>query len=407
MATPPLRAGIGYSELFDSAQAAAAATRAALADGQLDGCDLLLLFATAEHTAAALLAGARGVVGERVPVVGGGAVGAVTHQQLGYGGSQVAVAALRLTGVSAQLLAEGGLDSDTTATGQRLGQRLRAAALPPATPLLLLYDSVRSFQGRPELNMAAPLLAGLEQGYGAPLPPLAGVGLIGDIAGRPAGQWNGASSVRQQAVVLALTGAGLHMESIILHGCAPASGYHTITRAEGPVVLEIDQRPALERVMELLGSSGLSAADLPFFLTLGVNVGDRWAAFDEANYQNRLCLAVDQQRNGLVMFEPDLIAGSQVQLMHRRFDLDYIPPRVAALRAACADRQPLFALYINCAGRAAAYSGLAAEDADAVRRALGPEIPLLGIYSGVEIAPLRGRPHPLDWTGVLCLFSAP
>ena len=33
------------------------------------------------------------------------------------------------------------------------------------------------------------------------------------------------------------------------------------------------------------------------------------------------------------------------------------------------------------------------------------EVPLLGFYSGVEIAPLMGRAQPLDWTGVLTLFA--
>jgi hypothetical protein len=36
---------------------------------------------------------------------------------------------------------------------------------------------------------------------------------------------------------------------------------------------------------------------------------------------------------------------------------------------------------------------------------LGDKIPLLGIYSGVEIARVGGDLQPLDWTGVLCIFS--
>ena len=33
--------------------------------------------------------------------------------------------------------------------------------------------------------------------------------------------------------------------------------------------------------------------------------------------------------------------------------------------------------------------------------------PILGIYTGVEIASIMGRPRGLDWTGVFCLFSVP
>jgi small ligand-binding sensory domain FIST len=66
----------------------------------------------------------------------------------------------------------------------------------------------------------------------------------------------------------------------------------------------------------------------------------------------------------------------------------------------------VLAFYIDCAGRAAAYCGLDAEEADEVRKAVPPSVPLLGVYSGVEIAPIGGRAQALDWTGVLCVFSS-
>jgi hypothetical protein len=32
-------------------------------------------------------------------------------------------------------------------------------------------------------------------------------------------------------------------------------------------------------------------------------------------------------------------------------------------------------------------------------------MPLLGMYSMIEIAQVAGEVQPLDWTGVLCVFS--
>jgi hypothetical protein len=32
-------------------------------------------------------------------------------------------------------------------------------------------------------------------------------------------------------------------------------------------------------------------------------------------------------------------------------------------------------------------------------------VPLLGFYSGVEVAPVRGASRGLDWTGVLLLLG--
>ncbi|MDR1920541.1 MAG: FIST C-terminal domain-containing protein, partial [Candidatus Adiutrix sp.] len=70
-------------------------------------------------------------------------------------------------------------------------------------------------------------------------------------------------------------------------------------------------------------------------------------------------------------------------------------------------RKPVFAFYVNCAGRAAGYAGTDLEDALTVQRVVAGRAPLMGIYSGVEIAPVKGKSRGLDWTGVFCLFSVP
>jgi hypothetical protein len=45
---------------------------------------------------------------------------------------------------------------------------------------------------------------------------------------------------------------GVRMDTIIMHGCKPSGRYHTITKADGPMVLEIDGRPALEVLADMI-----------------------------------------------------------------------------------------------------------------------------------------------------------
>ncbi len=67
---------------------------------------------------------------------------------------------------------------------------------------------------------------------------------------------------------------------------------------------------------------------------------------------------------------------------------------------------PFFALYFDCAGRNARFSDTLEEEASEIVAALNRhQIPLLGFYSGVEVAPLLGRSRGLDWTGVLTVFA--
>ncbi|MDR3300480.1 MAG: diguanylate cyclase [Candidatus Accumulibacter sp.] len=142
-----------------------------------------------------------------------------------------------------------------------------------------------------------------------------------------------------------------------------------------------------------------------FFLIFGINHGERWGEFDEENYASRLCLGLDVARGGIVMFEPDMDEGTEFQIMFRSLDPHYMKPKIEALFDRLDGREPVFAMYIDCAGRCAGYGGIDIEDANVLQKTVGTRVPLLGIYSGVEIASIGGRPRGLDWTGVLCLFS--
>jgi class 3 adenylate cyclase len=67
-----------------------------------------------------------------------------------------------------------------------------------------------------------------------------------------------------------------------MHGTKPSSGYHTITQAEENLVLEIDGKPAIEVMANLLGPESFQSwVDYPFFVTFGVNRGDKFGQFQE------------------------------------------------------------------------------------------------------------------------------
>ena len=105
------------------------------------------------------------------------------------------------------------------------------------------------------------------------------------------------------------------------------------------------------------------------------------------------------------MFEQDLKTGSEIQLMRRSIDFGYMRKFVQELLARVENRKPFFALYIDCAGRTSSYSGTEGEEAVEIQKEIGDKVPLLGMYSGTEIAKVGSVMQPLDWTGVLSIFS--
>jgi hypothetical protein len=397
------RAGVGFSENPDSEAAAAEAARAAMDRAGVERCNLALLFSTAKHDQGRVLRTVRSIVGAEAKIVGGGAGGAITNDRLGYEGCQVGVAVISSDSVDARTFIQPGLASGEFETGRLLGRQLREACLGGEHNLLLMYESVKSSTpGGPMLNMGTPLL----EGIGASLetwPPVIGMGLHGDPRWKPGLQYFDDRLESQSALAVILSGA-VRMSTVVISNLRPMSTYREVTAAEGPAVLEIEGRPALE-VMEDLVGPDLRWEDYPLTITLGVNSGDRFGDFREEDYANYLCVAVDRERRALIMSDTYLRPGTQVQLMRRHINFQEIRRRAEALVAKVQGRHPFLALYIDCAGRASSYVGTDREEAEEIQQAIGPDLPLLGVYSGSEIARVGASVQRLNHAGILTIFS--
>ncbi len=403
---PGLSPGLGHARHADAFAAGRSAARQALAalpDGKPAWA---LCFAGGQHDADELLRGLRSELGE-LPVLGGCGTGVIHGGGAGCSGYECGLLLFPQGLAPAALLCVDGLDEDETAAGRRLGAGLRELALPPEASVLLLYDSIRSAPP-PVLHLGSRLLDGICEGLGATQPQLWGAGTLADMNLSGSYVFDGQRARRHVAVAVVLP-LQLQGHLAIMHGCLPASDFLEITRIEGPRVLELDGRPALQVVEERLGmprAELLARRPLPA-LTLGEKHAPAFSPFSEGQYVNRLVVALDPVEESLVLFEADFRAGSRVQLMA------YEPWRMIEsareqTRALLADLPAggaAFALYIDCAGRSTAFSGMEADETTPVRQQLEGLCPLLGLYSGVEIAPFLGRARPLDWTGVLAVFT--
>lgn len=396
---------VGYSEHPNSALAGKNAAREALEkSARTDPCDLVLLFCTARHDLTAVREEVSRETGNSSSIFGGGATGIITNEHYGYGGDQVGVACVWLDGSDFFSICEDGLAGSAKDAGARLAAKLAEKDISKHRPILLFYDSIKRAAGGNTLVSATRLLEGMER-YLDYLPDIKGAGLQGDHIFTPTEMFIGDRMDTEHAMVLGFSD-DIAIDSVIVHGCRPSSNYFTVTGADEQAILEIDGVPALDFMDNLLGSE-LTPEEYPFFLILGINHGEANEPYDEKNYASRLCQGIDPGRRAIIMFEPDMVEGTRFQIMHRTIQLDYILPSVKGLLDSIEDegREPFFALYINCAGRAAGLGGADLEDALVVQNVTKNRFPLFGIYTGVEIARLGGKPRSLDWTGVFCVFS--
>ena len=214
----------------------------------------------------------RSVLGLAPRLAGGYAGGIITRNHLGYDGYQCGVAVVSSDTVKADLFIEHGLrERGEREVGHSLGAQIRERRYQENAGLIYMYDSVKRFSavGGFDMNVATYLVEGMEQTMGTWL-PAAGMGMIGNIQFNPTFQFFDDQVCQQAAMALVLHGDRLRLDTTIMHGCKPASGYHTVTRADRNVVLEIDHRPALDVIAEILGpDSGSRVGGLPHLRYVG------------------------------------------------------------------------------------------------------------------------------------------
>jgi hypothetical protein len=273
--------------------------------------------------------------------------------------------------------------------------------------VMLLFDSVATATPL-RLHPASWLMEGFQRGLDGRMLHVIGGGLLTDI--NISGGWIfDHGEVAKHAMTALIFPPGLKATTAILHGCRPISTFMEITRVEGAEVLELDGQPALTVVERMLGMElgSASGQQLSLVATLGQKQGDPYAPYDENNYVNRLILQADPVRLSITLFEPDFVVGTRVQIMSRdnTLMLESVERGVKALKENIGGTDCLLALYIDCAGRASVMSGAPVEEAQLVLDTLAPAFPVMGFYSGVEIAPFAGDySRPLDWTGVLTIL---
>jgi small ligand-binding sensory domain FIST len=403
--------GISYGNDRDAFGLGRRTAQAALQSAGIDCADMLFAFGSGNLDLDQFYLGLRSVVGATTPIVGGSALGVITQKHLSYEGFPVAVAAIQSDAFSFAVASAGGLDLGEATTGGRMVDGLPRTAADKL--LLLFYDSIRvpaSAQAPPVLNSSAPLLDGVEGKLSGHV-PVFGAGLVGGFDFGPTRQFCGFKSAPQQAVGCLMSG-NFSVYQTTMHGCIPLNGvYHKITRMEGNTIFELDGLPVIPMIDQLFGSSDWqSERPIVSNLTIGVNHGERFGAPLEGYYVNRLITGVSPDGTGIGMFEADLEPGQDIQFQIRdnRMMQKSVRENTPALleRIKSDGRVPLLALYINCGGRTAYYSVTDEEEAAVVQRTMKEAgIPLLGFYSGVEIAPMLGRSRGLDWTGVLILLA--
>jgi hypothetical protein len=372
--------------------------------GSNDSAGWVFAFCGGRHAPDAVLEGLRTQLGP-IPVIGGAAVGTITNSRISYGGYECALALFPETTDKISILTTPGLDRSETRAGEQLGKQLRECATDNAT-VILFYDSIQSCPP-PVLNVASRLMDGVYSGLADKPLKVFGAGLLGDFHLSRSYVFDGHDPVKNMAVALILPPVwSSHVT--IMHGFKPISAFMEITRIDGTVIYELDGRPAYEVLNEMTQPAN-ERRDMNFtrMVALGKKLGNPFDPYKESAYINRQIVSTNPEDGSISLFEADFQAGVKIQIMSidHQLVLESVRNQTKKLLNGIHNGQGQGALYIDCAGRACAFCGDEVEEASILQEVIGESMPLIGFYSGVELAPCIDRTRPLDWTGVLSVFT--
>jgi small ligand-binding sensory domain FIST len=192
----------------------------------------------------------------------------------------------------------------------------------------------------------------------------------------------------------------------IAQACQPIGPVHTITRSQQNLILELDGRPAFEVFSEavrkpLLEDLRRAAA----FVFVGLPVDPERQRIARGEYIVRNIVGFDP-RQGIVAIADEVRQGQKMVFTLRDGSVsrDDLKITLEAQTQLWQDHRPGFALYFNCLGRGRGLYGLPDLDTAYIKQYLG-EIPLIGFFTGCEIAPIHHQHSLHQYSGVLVLVG--
>ncbi len=341
----------------------------------LDGApDLIIVFASSLHDHEKVLSGVDQHAGW-AKIVGCSDAGEIVAEEEQVYKGAVVVMALRMDGVEVNTSRVGGAGNDSYKAGKKLGENIQKKQEKPS--LLLIFG-----EGLIENGSAA--VEGIKGALGKDTP------IVGGLAGddfnfEKTYQYHNGKSFSGSLVGVALSG-DFSFGTGCGHGWKPVTLPMKVTKSKGPLLQEIDNKPALSVYEDYFGkhceelSRGILAKTI-YTYPLGVfsKEGVLLRELLKANKKGEIELMVDIKKDS----EVRLMVGSRREAVSSA--------REAAKSAMKGIKKPKAALMFNCIGRSKLLGFDREKEIDAVREVIGKKTPLIGFYTYGEVGPFSKK----------------
>ena len=254
--------------------------------------------------------------------------------------------------------------------------------------------------GDPRSLYPQPLLMGLDFAYG-------GSAKIGGLA----------SSVSEGNVLFVddahhtsgLVGAAFSgnvaIDTVVAQGCRPIGEPLSVTECDRNNLVQLDDRSALEVLMELFQSQPPDEQDLiRTALHIGIATTEFKSPLEQGDFLIRHVINIDQER-GTIGVDESIRNGQTVQfhLRHAEAATEDLNVMLGNYRSNKPATDPAGALLFSCTGRGAYLFGQPNHDSDAFANNIG-SLPVGGFFCAGEIGQVGGSTYMHGYTSSFGIF---
>ena len=181
-------------------------------------------------------------------------------------------------------------------------------------------------------------------------------------------------------------------------GCSPISKTLTVTKAQQNIIIELDQKPAFDVLMEYLGDefeNNLQAMAGTIFVALPVQ------GSDTADYTVRNLVGLDPDSKVIAVGEA-ISEGDSILICRRdqKTAVEDMRRMVSSIKDRIRNKRIRGGIYISCAARGPNQFSAPNKETDIIREVLG-QFPLAGFFANGEIS----RDRVYAYTGVIAVFT--
>jgi len=371
-----MQAGIGVSTEEDHIKAAKEAVGKAQASLNAQKIDFVLLFTTREFSHTLVLQTIRGIIGP-VPLLGASSLAIIS----GVGPLKHGLVII-LFSISEGIYFNADCVKDankktTLDAGVELGEKLLYGCKNVHRNLSIIFSNINTTE-------SSSLITGIQEKLGKSF-PLVGASIPKGLDHKESPLYFN-SEILNNAACGILWGGRLSFNLGIAHGWQALGKPRFVTRSAADTVNEIDGGAAVNLYKEYFAKEipelKKELRRISIFYPLGIRISDK------KEYLLRSVLSI--RNDGSLVFQGEIPEGSTVRLMISSKESCLASARIAAQTAAknMGEKKIKFALVLSSLSRYLLLGRQSLQEIKIVREALGKDVPLAGIYTSAEYAPL-------------------